>query len=194
MTASASDSNRNRALGQGCGDFKRSATNRYFPLMRSLLLTLLALGSAYGIAPANAQTNSYWQEMADGIKIGMTRTEVEKVLPLKAIILTSITGGWDSVSYTYKLDSRWALQVVYHSSGKIQKGATTNPEVDIVKAKPKLYESASSKQKLDVHNRSHFEIESKKPNGPVHLTPTRRHAGCFVASLPASVAPPVRGR
>jgi hypothetical protein len=32
------------------------------------------------------------------------------------------------------------------------------------------------------------------PNGPVHLTPTRRHAGCLVASLPASVAPTVRGR
>ena len=34
----------------------------------------------------------------------------------------------------------------------------------------------------------------KNANGPVHLTPTRRHAGCLVASLPASVAPTVRGR
>ena len=36
--------------------------------------------------------------------------------------------------------------------------------------------------------------ENKTANGPVHLTPTRRHAGCLVASLPASVAPTVRGR
>jgi hypothetical protein len=34
----------------------------------------------------------------------------------------------------------------------------------------------------------------KNANGPVHLTPTRRHAGCLVATLPASVAPTVRGR
>ena len=37
-------------------------------------------------------------------------------------------------------------------------------------------------------------VAQNTPNGPVHLTPTRRHAGCLVASLPASVAPTVRGR
>jgi hypothetical protein len=37
-------------------------------------------------------------------------------------------------------------------------------------------------------------VYKKMPNEPVHLTPTRRHAGCLVASLPASVAPTVRGR
>ena len=37
-------------------------------------------------------------------------------------------------------------------------------------------------------------LKHKMANEPVHLTPTRRHAGCLVASLPASVVPTVRGR
>ena len=36
--------------------------------------------------------------------------------------------------------------------------------------------------------------KNNRHNEPMHLTPTRRHAGCLVASLPASVAPSVRGR
>jgi hypothetical protein len=36
--------------------------------------------------------------------------------------------------------------------------------------------------------------EGKNANRAVHLIPTRRHAGCLVASLPASVAPAVRDR
>jgi hypothetical protein len=37
-------------------------------------------------------------------------------------------------------------------------------------------------------------LQERKSNNGVQRTPTRRHARCLVASLPAPVAPTVRGR
>ena len=123
-------------------DEGRSATI-YLPLMRLLFFLPVMYCFAADILPEdNSHDITYWQDIVQKIEVGMTRSEVTRLLPSKSMILISVTGGWDYEAYTYNLNDKMSLLIVYKRSNK-----APSSEADVVSCPPRLYDRTVSPKK-----------------------------------------------
>ena len=77
-------------------------------------LCVIALGCKSQSVTTNTNT---WQDKAALVTVGMTRLEVEKLLPRhsKSTVTTTLTGG--SQSSRYWVDKDWSVSITYDYSG-----------------------------------------------------------------------------
>lgn len=100
----------------------------------------LDLSVAAGAAQESGHNKDDWQRLVDKIEVGMKRSEVEQILSSKPKELVSITGGWNSASYTYHLDARRTLSIVYRHINRSRGAEKSDPDEDVVKSPPRLYD------------------------------------------------------
>ena len=71
----------------------------------------------FGCKSPVAVNGDYWQSKASQIAVGMTRAEVEKLLPRhpRSPMTTVVTGGSQSVRYW--VDENWSVNIAYDYTG-----------------------------------------------------------------------------
>ncbi len=77
------------------------------------------------ITPASQEAilsqGAVWKDKAAQVKVGMSRSEVEKLLPSSHSRWFIIDGGGGYQSWTYSLDEHWKVRIVYDYTGWLNK-------------------------------------------------------------------------
>jgi hypothetical protein len=68
---------------------------------------------------SGAHNESYWTKVLQSITIGMTRAEVEKIIPSNEETQPTVGQGMGSVSVKHRLDNNWQATLYFDADGKV---------------------------------------------------------------------------
>ena len=71
------------------------------------ILLILSLILLCGCSP-------YWIQQAEKVKLGMTKPQVEKYLPVYDLSPTFVYAAGDTVVYSYWVDPKWKVTIYYN--------------------------------------------------------------------------------
>jgi hypothetical protein len=100
------------------GNYIRSLFYTGFP--RNLVAPATAPVAAPSIAPATPSVHdqAYWQERIDQLKVGMTRAEVEAILPVYIADCATIDKDLPSLTVSYFLDDHWLINNITYATSE----------------------------------------------------------------------------